>query len=82
MKAIMILIITAGSVQGISLGPDQTMHVREIEFSSMEACHKAAATMIDSGRRSEQYRRIFSIDRTTGRPVVPAPVIIAECVPA
>ena len=80
MKAIMILIITAGTVQGISLGPDQTLQVREIEFSSMANCHRAAAQMIDAGRRSDQYRRVFSVEGTTGKSLVPAPVIIAECV--
>ena len=81
MKALMILIITAGTVQGISLGPDQTMHVREIEFSSMTACRQAAAQMINAGRRSDQYRRVFSVEERTDESLVAAPVIIAECVP-
>ena len=32
MKAIMILIIAAGTVRGGSLGDDRTLEVREIEF--------------------------------------------------
>ena len=80
MKAILILIITAGSVQGISLGPDQTLQVREIEFSSMEACHAAANQMTSAGRRSNEWQRIFSREEVTQRVLVPSPVIIAECV--
>jgi len=79
MKAILILIITAGSVQGVSLGPDQTLQVREIEFSTMASCRQAAAQLTDAGRRSDQYRRIFSVEGSTGGSLVPAPVIIAEC---
>ena len=82
MKAILILIITAGSIQGISLGPDQTMQVREIEFSSMEACQAAANQMTAAGRRSNEWQRTFSVESTTQRVLVPSPVIIAECVGA
>ena len=80
MKALLILIITAGTVQGASLGPDQTLQVREIEFSSMEACQKAAAQMTTSATRAGDRARIFSIEESTDRILVPAPVIIAECV--
>ena len=78
MKAIMILIITAGTVQGVSLGPDQTLQVREIEFSTMASCREAAAQLVNAGRKSDQYRRIFSV-QADGSSLVPAPVIIAEC---
>ena len=79
MKALMILIITAGTVQGASLGPDQTVQVREIEFSSIEACRKAAEQMTTSANRAGDRARIFSIEESTDRILVPAPVIIAEC---
>ena len=80
MKALLILIITAGTVQGASLGPDQTVQVREIEFSSMEACQKAAKQMVTSANRAGDRARILSVEESTGRILVPAPVIIAECV--
>ncbi len=81
MKAILILIIAAGSVQGTSsLGPDQTLQVREIEFSSMAACGAAATQLTAAGRRSEEWARIFSVEEPSGRVLVPSPVIIAECV--
>ena len=80
MKALMILIITAGTVQGASLGPDQTVQVREIEFSSIEACQKAAEQMTTSANRASDRARIFSIEETTDRILVPGLVIIAECV--
>ena len=80
MKALLILIVTAGTVQGASLGPDQTMQIREIEFSSMEACQKAAVQMTSSATRAGDRARIFSIEESTDRILVPAPVIIAECV--
>lgn len=82
MKAMMILVVVAGTVQGASLGPDQSVQVREIEFSSMEACQTAAVKMTDAGRRAEQYSRTFEVDSTTGQVLVPGPVIIAECVGA
>jgi hypothetical protein len=80
MKAILILIVTAGTVQGASLGPDQTVQIREIEFSSMATCRRAAQQMVKSAHRADDRARIFSIDEATGRMLVPAPVIIAECV--
>ena len=81
MKAILILIITAGSVQGTSsLGPDQTLQVREIEFSSMAACGEAASKLTAAGRRSNEWTRSFSIEESSDRILVPSPVIIAECV--
>jgi hypothetical protein len=80
MKALLILIVTAGTVQGASLGPDQTLQIREIEFSSMEACREAAEQMVSSGHRANDRARILSIEESTDRVLVPAPVIIAECV--
>lgn len=81
MKAILILIIAAGTVQGASsLGPDQTLQVREIEFSSMEACDAAATRLTAAGRRADERARIFSIEESSDRVLVPSPVIIAECV--
>ena len=80
MKALLILIVTAGTVQGASLGPDQSVQIRQIEFSSMESCQKAAAQMVSSANRAGDRARIFSIEESTDRILVPAPVIIAECV--
>ena len=81
MKAILILIIAAGTVQGTSsLGPDQTLQVREIEFSSMEACGEAATKLTTAGRRSNEWTRIFSVEESSSRVLVPSPVVIAECV--
>lgn len=80
MKAIMILIVVAGSVQGSSLGPDQTVQVREIEFSSPAACQAAASQIAGAARRSGDWARIFSVEGSTDRVLVPAPNIIAECV--
>jgi hypothetical protein len=80
MKALLILIVTAGTVQGASLGPNQTVQIREIEFSSMESCRQAAQQMVKGARRADDRARIFSIEESTGRMLVPAPVIIAECV--
>ena len=80
MKAIMILIVVAGSVQGSSLGPDQTVQVREIEFSSAEACQAAASQLTDAARRSGDRARIFSIEGSTEKVLVPGPNVIAECV--
>ena len=79
MKAILILIVTAGTVQGSSLGPDQTLQVREIAFSSMASCHQAAEQLTKSARRADERARIF-IDSSSNRVLVPAPVVIAECV--
>jgi hypothetical protein len=79
MKAILILIVTAGTIQGSSLGPDQTLQVREIEFSNMASCRQAAEQLTKSARRADERSRIF-IDTTTDRVLVPAPVVIAECV--
>ena len=50
MKAILILIVTAGTVQGSSLGPDQTLQIREIEFSTMATCRQAAQQLTKSAR--------------------------------
>ncbi len=80
MKALLILIVTAGTVQGASLGPDQTVQIREIEFSSMAACRQAAQQMVKSAHRADDRARIFSVEESTNRILVPAPVIIAECV--
>lgn len=80
MKALLILIVTAGTVQGASLGPDQTVQIREIEFSSMVTCRQAAKQMVAAAHRADDRSRIFSIEASTGRALVPAPVIVAECV--
>jgi hypothetical protein len=79
MKAILILIVTAGTVQGSSLGPDQTLQVREIEFSTMATCQQAAKQLTNSVRRADERARIF-VDTSRNRVLVPAPVVIAECV--
>lgn len=80
MKAIMILIIAAGTVRGGSLGDERTLEVREIEFSSIASCRHAASQLVDAGRRSSDWSRTFSVEGSTGRMVVPAPNIIAECI--
>lgn len=79
MKAILILIVTAGTVQGSALGPDQTLQVREIEFSTMATCRQAAEQLTKSARRADERARIF-VDTASNRVLVPAPVVIAECV--
>lgn len=80
MKAIMILIVVAGSVQGSSLGPDQTVQVREIEFSSPEACQAAASQITVAALRAGDRARIFSVEGSTEKVLVPGPNVIAECV--
>lgn len=80
MKAILILIIAAGAIRGGSLGSDQALEVREIEFSSIESCRLAAAQLVDASRRSNDWARTFSVEGSTNRVLVPAPNIIAECV--
>ena len=81
MKALLILIVAAGTVQGASsLGPDQTLQVREIEFSTLANCREAAAQLTSAGRRSNEWARIFSVEGSTNRVLVPAPIVIAECV--
>ena len=80
MKAILILIIAAGTIRGSSLGADRTLEVREIEFSSIAACRQAAAQLVDAGRKSNDWARTFSVEGATNRVLVPAPNIIAECV--
>jgi hypothetical protein len=79
MKAILILIVTAGTVQGSSLGPDQTLQIREIEFSTMATCRQAAQQLTSSAHRADDRARIFG-EISTNRVLVPAPVVIAECV--
>jgi hypothetical protein len=76
----MILIVTAGTVQGASLGPDQTVQIREIAFSSMATCRQAAQQMVKAAHRADDRSRILSIEESSDRILVPAPVIIAECV--
>lgn len=81
MKAIMILIVTAGTVQGAaSLGPDQTLQVREIEFSTMANCRLAARQLIGAAQSANDYARVFSVEQPSGRNLVPAPSVIAQCV--
>lgn len=80
MKAIMILIVAAGVGNGEVSGSDQVLQVREIEFSTMKACQKAAGDLNRAAHRSEERTRTFSRDPATGRVLVPAPVVIAECV--
>lgn len=79
MKALLILIVTAGTVQGASIGPNQTVQIREIEFSSMTTCRQAAQQMVKAARRADDRARIFSVEESTDRILVAAPVIIAEC---
>ena len=80
MKAIMILIVVAGTAHGTTDGPDQTLQVKEIEFSTLKSCQKAAAQLTDAGRKNVYWAREFSADKSNRQRPVPAPVVMAECV--
>ncbi len=80
MKAIMILIVAAGTAHGNLHGSNQTLEVREIEFSNMDACHKAAAQLTDAGRRNVYWAREFSTENRSKRLLSPAPIVMAECI--
>lgn len=80
MKAIMILIVAAGTAQGTGHGSNQTLDVREIEFSDINACHKAAAQLTDAGRKNVYWAREFSTENRSRRLLTPAPIVMAECI--
>ncbi|MDJ0608104.1 MAG: hypothetical protein QNJ67_03950 [Kiloniellales bacterium] len=78
MKAILVLIVVVGSMGSSNYG-DQRVQVREIEFSSIDACRKAAVQMVSASRGANDRARTFDVDRSNGRVLVPGPVVIAEC---
>ena len=80
MKAIMILIVAAGTAQGSGLGSNQTLDVREIEFSDMNACHEAATRLTDAGRKNVYWAREFATEDRSRRLLTPAPIVMAECI--
>lgn len=80
MKAIMILIVAAGTAQGNALGSNQILDVREIEFSNMDACHQAAAQLTSAGRKNVYWAREFSTENSTKKLLTPAPIVMAECI--
>ncbi len=79
MKAILVLIVVVGSLGGGDYA-DQRVEVREIEFSSIDACRKAAVQLASAGTSASDRARIFDVERSSGRVQVPGPVVIAECV--
>ena len=78
MKAILILIIVAGGIRGGDHAQQQ-VEVREIEFSSMAACNKAAVQLVSASRSASDRARIFDVETSSNRSQVPGPVMIAEC---
>jgi tRNA A37 threonylcarbamoyladenosine modification protein TsaB len=80
MKAIMILIVAAGTAQGSALSSNRNLDVREIEFSTMEACRQAAAQLVDAGRKNVYWAREFATETSTRKLLTPAPIVMAECI--
>ncbi len=80
MKAIMILIVVAGTSQGTSIGSDQALDVRQIEFSDIHACEEAAARLTNAGRKNVYWAREFSAESRGRKLLTPAPIVMAECI--
>ena len=78
MKAILVLIVVAGGLRGGDIS-QQELEVREIEFSSLETCRKAAVQLVSASRSASDRARIFDIEKSTNRSQVTGPVVIAEC---
>ncbi len=79
MKALLILIVVAGGIRG-GEHAQQQVDVREIEFSSLTACRKAAVQLVSASRSASDRARIFDVETSSNRVQVPGPVIVAECV--
>ena len=77
MKALMILIVSVGTSQASLDGVDSNLEVRQIEFSSLAACERAADTMTHAGRATSDWAKTFSVNRRDL--FVSPPTIVAEC---
>ena len=78
MKALMILIVSVGTSQASLNGVDTSLEVRQIEFSSLAACERAADKMTHAGRSTSDWAKTFSVHQR-GLFLSP-PTIVAECV--
>jgi hypothetical protein len=83
MKAVLILIVSVGASQAnLDLGGN-SLEVRQIEFSNVVACERAAEKLSRAGRSGSDWAKTFAVDtaRVTGNgPYLALPSVIAECV--
>lgn len=85
MKALLILIVTVGTSQA-NVDPLSTdLQVQQIEFSSIQACERAATRLTNAGRSTSDWAKTFAIEyprdglRRSQLFVAP-PTVLAECV--
>ncbi len=83
MKALLILIVTVGTSQA-NVDPLSTdLQIREIEFSSIQACERAATRLTHAGRSTSDWAKTFAIESRRLRSsqlFVAPPTVLAECV--
>ena len=83
MKALLILIVTVGTSQA-NVDPLSTdLQVREIEFSTIQACERAATRLTKAGRSTSDWAKTFAVEApssTSRRLFLAPPTVIAECV--
>ncbi len=86
MKAVLILIVSVASSQAnVDLG-DSSLEVRQIEFSNIAACERAAEKLTHAGRAGSDWAKTFAVTAQSGQGglrrdfFLSVPYLIAECV--
>ena len=83
MKAVLILIVSVASSQAnVDLG-DSSLEVRQIEFSNIAACERAAEKLTHAGRAGSDWAKNFAVNNQKGQGralFLALPSVIAECV--